>query len=164
MLAVFNETGKVEIGDYEEFLQERVLVTGAVVLSTSAFDVFGITADISTLNLQEGLFSSSCFNFNFLFLPTDPITLFKIQSLVNDTNILKFASEILGLIPSSTDLSVPPTSTTASFPTSPKNSMSDVLTISLSVAGSVLFIILLSVLLCSIVCVCIFKNKTKAKK
>ena len=157
---MLNKTGGGEIGDYEEFLQERVLVTGAVVLGTTPCDIGVISANISILNLQEGLFSSSCFNFNFL-LPTDPITLFKIQSLVNDTNILKFASEILGLIPSSTDLSVPPTSTTASFPTSPKNSMSDVLTISLSVAGSVLFIILLSVLLCSIVFVCIFKKKTK---
>ena len=69
---MFNETGKGEIGDYEEFLQERVLVTGAVVLSTSPCDVGEISAHISTLNLQEGLFSSSCLNFNSFFSTNRP--------------------------------------------------------------------------------------------
>ena len=54
---MFNKTGGGEIEDYEEFLQERVLVTGAVVLSTSPRDVGGISANISTMNLQEGLFN-----------------------------------------------------------------------------------------------------------
>ena len=55
---MFNKTGRGEIGDYEEFLQERVLVTGAVVLSTSPCAVVGVSANISILKLQEGLFHS----------------------------------------------------------------------------------------------------------
>ena len=70
---MFNKTGRGEIGDYEEFLQERVLVTGAVVLSTSPCDVGEISAKISIQKLQEGLFSSSCFRFNFLIYQQTPL-------------------------------------------------------------------------------------------
>ena len=69
---MFNKTGRGEIGDYEEFLQERVLVTGGVALSTSPCDASLIVAHFSIQKLQEGLFNSSCFNFNFFFSTNRP--------------------------------------------------------------------------------------------
>ena len=65
----------------------------------------------------------------------------KIQSLVDDTNLLKFAPEILGL---------------------PIPTMSDVLTIVLSVVGVAMFIIIL-LLLCSLM-LCIRRRKRCACK
>ena len=54
---MFNKTGRGEIGNYEEFSQERVLVTRAVVLSTSLCVVVGVSTNIS-IQKQEGLFHS----------------------------------------------------------------------------------------------------------
>ena len=56
---MFNETGRGEIGDYEEFLHERVLVTGAVVLSNSLCVVQEISANISIQQLEQGWYDIS---------------------------------------------------------------------------------------------------------